>query len=162
MLGYARNFAAPPADNGDVGKIMTQIKLTNPVDLGNARRGVLAAQAIPDAGRSNAPADVGTLDHHYVRERIGDIVPLVKECYENALRDSPALEGKVVVEFALSGEPGAGAVIEESKILEGSTIGDPSLRECVQETMYAVELRAPERGGRLVVTYPFVLHPLKP
>jgi hypothetical protein len=106
--------------------------------------------------------DPGTLDKDYIRERMNDIVPLVKECYENALRDQPELHGRIVVEFTISGEPGLGAVIEDSKILEESSITDASLRECVQESMYALEMRAPERGGRVVVRYPYILEPHGP
>jgi len=95
------------------------------------------------------------LDSAYIRERIKDIVPLVKECYENALEEKPDLEGRIFVEFAIGGEPDVGAVVEDSKILDNSTITDASLLECVRETMYALELEPPERGGRVVVVYPF-------
>jgi len=112
----------------------------------------LAAQGTAAAN----PDRTGTLDKDYIRERMQDLMPLVKECYDNALRDHPDLRGRLVVEFTLSGEPGAGAIIEDSKILDGSIENAP-LRECVQETMYALELKAPDEGGRIVVRYPFEL-----
>ena len=101
--------------------------------------------------------DPGTLDKDYIGERMADILPLVKECFEEALRDHPTLAGKLVVEFTISGEAGVGGLIEDSKVVEGTTIEDASLRECIQETMYALEMHAPEQGGRVVVRYPFTL-----
>jgi hypothetical protein len=66
----------------------------------------------------------------------------------------------VVVRFTIVGEPGVGGLISESSIEEAkSTISDPSLRECIANTMYAAQFPAPEGGGEMIVNYPFVLEP---
>ena len=61
-----------------------------------------------------------------------------------------------MVSFEINGDPELGAVIGASEIVEGSTIENPSLRECVRETMYALVLEAPEEEGTVTVRYPFV------
>jgi hypothetical protein len=96
------------------------------------------------------------LDKDYIRSRVAELKPMLRDCYEDAVRTAPGLNGKLVVEFLISGEPGAGGMIESSKILDESTIDDAGLRECVRETMYALELPAPPEGGSVVVHYPFL------
>jgi RNA polymerase sigma-70 factor (ECF subfamily) len=106
------------------------------------------------------PAGPGELDAAYIRERIAEIVPLVKECYENAQREQPALSGKLVVDFTIVGDPDVGALVSESAINdERSTIMNPGMRECVQETMYAAQFRPPLANGEVKVVYPFVFMP---
>jgi len=99
---------------------------------------------------------VATLDKEYVRSRVKEIVPLIKECYEMALYERAETSGKLTVRFVVSGEPGVGGVIEESEIVESEGIPEgTSLGECVRETMYAMEFEAPPGGGKVTVKYPF-------
>ena len=104
---------------------------------------------------ADAGADVAELSPDYIRARIGDLAPLLRECYELALHEDPALEGKLVVEFVIGGEPEVGAIVEESRILDESTLRHPTLDECVRETMYTAEFEDPPTGGRVTVRYPF-------
>ena len=92
----------------------------------------------------------------YIRASVREIVPLLTECYETALEKNPALAGNLVVDFTIEGEDDLGGVIGSSTILEdGSDIADAGMRECVQETMYAVKIDAPPDGGVVHVHYPF-------
>jgi len=114
-----------------------------------------AARSAPST--AGAPAGPEELDAVYIRERIAELVPLLKECYQNARRERPDLGGKLVINFTIVGEPGIGGLVSESAVdAEKSTISDPGMRECVQETMYAAQFRAPAAGGEVEVTYPFV------
>ena len=107
-----------------------------------------------DARRDAPP---GVLEKEYIRARIREIVPLVKECYEEALGRDPDLAGKIVVVFRIAGEPGVGGVVESSEFIESdSTITDADMVECVLESMYAAEFVAPAGGGVVYVTYPFL------
>lgn len=90
----------------------------------------------------------------YVRDQIGEIIPLVKECYTNSLDQSPDLEGRVTVRFAVIADPEYGGLIQDSEIV-GDTVGSESLNECVRETMYGLRLRPPESIGMAVISYPF-------
>ena len=100
---------------------------------------------------------VGSLDKEYIRASIRELVPLVKECYENALLERPDLGGKLTVEFSIAGEPEIGGVVAESRIV-GTDAGTlhAGLEECVRETMYGLKLEAPAGGGIVKVRYPFV------
>lgn len=101
----------------------------------------------------------GHLGPEYIRSRVRELVPLIAECYELALHEQADLEGRLVVEFTIAGEPDVGGIVEESRIAEASTLRHPTLDECVRETMYTAELEAPEGGGRVTVRYPFTFRP---
>ncbi len=98
----------------------------------------------------------GELEKDYIRDQMGEILPLVKECYEVALLRRPDLEGTTIVEFSLIGEEEVGGIVEHSEVdREESSLVDEELSECIQETMYALEFEPPKGGGRIVVRYPF-------
>lgn len=104
---------------------------------------------------------LGRLDPQYIRDAIRDLQPLLRECYELALEDARSsgretLEGRLVTRFVIGGEPDVGGVIEESSVMDDSDLRHPLLEECFTETLFTVELPAPEEGGRVTVHYPFV------
>jgi RNA polymerase sigma-70 factor (ECF subfamily) len=104
----------------------------------------------------------GSLDKDTIREAIRAIMPLVRECYDHALERAGGadVDGRVVVDFRIEGEPSVGGVITESAINDAkSTAADPQMRECVQESMYALQLPPPKNGGAVKVSYPFVFKP---
>jgi hypothetical protein len=122
-----------------------------------------ASRALPDPGNRRAPAaeaanPVGELDKEYVRKQVRELLPLLRECYDNARERHPDLAGKMVVRFVMGGEPEVGGVIEESEVLPASTITEPDMVECVRETMYALRFEPPAGGGRVTVHYPLVFH----
>jgi hypothetical protein len=107
-------------------------------------------------GKSAAAPEAAELDKEYIRKQIVTLLPLLKECYDNALVAQPALSGKLMVDFTIVAEPGIGGLVSESSIKDAdSTITDAAMRECVQETMYAAQFPAPLDGGEVRVTYPF-------
>lgn len=121
----------------------------------------------PAATTSAAPAPalppVATLDKAYIRAAVRELLPLLSDCYAEGLTRDPALAGDVVVDFTIEGEPGVGGVIGDSKIdPERTEIADPTVRECIQETMYALEIDPPAGGGTVHVTYPFRFSPGEP
>jgi hypothetical protein len=110
----------------------------------------------PSGPAPSAPADEGSLDKEYVRTGVRELIGLVKECYDQGLARRPDLAGRLIVEFTIVGEPGIGGLVTTSTIAdEGSTISDPGMRECVQETLYGARFPAPAGGGEVKVHYPF-------
>jgi hypothetical protein len=101
----------------------------------------------------------GSLDREYIREAVRAVTPLLAECYELAREEDPTLEGRLIVEFTIGGDPEVGGVVEQSAVAEDSALRHPVLDECVRETMYTIELPPPEEGGRVDVRYPFVFSP---
>jgi len=120
----------------------------------------------PTTGTVQVPPEedaerLGRLDPQYIRDAIRDLQPLLRECYELALEDARSsgretLEGRLVTRFVIGGEPDVGGVIEESSVMDESDLRHPLLEECFTETLFTVELPAPEEGGRVTVHYPFV------
>lgn len=104
-----------------------------------------------------------SLTPDYIRSQMQALLPMIKDCYEEGLAVQPDLEGRVIVEFTIAGEPDVGGLVTESKIVEeGSTLKSTSVRECIREVMYSAVFPAPASGGEQVVTYPFVLLPAHP
>ncbi len=124
---------------------------------------VRARRELPGGTTSTTPAPglpEPELDRAYVQARVRELIPLLVECYEEALARDPALAGTLTVEFTIGGEPVVGGLVEDSRVLEeASTLRDPQMSECVQETMYAAQFVAPASGGQIVVRYPFKFEP---
>lgn len=107
-----------------------------------------------DDGAANDP------DKDYIQEAMSGLLPMIVDCYKQAREAKPTLAGTLVVNFTIEGEPGVGGLVTESAINpEQSEIQDPGLGQCVQETMYALEIDPPTNGGTVKVTYPFTFRP---
>jgi hypothetical protein len=133
---------------------------------GHARAALLDLIRTARAQRVAEPApapkslkDFDEDDRIYLRAAVREIRPLVHDCYEDAVARDPDLEGTLVVDFTIEGEPGAGSVITTTEIDgERSTIADPELRECMEQTMYALRFDPPPASGTVTVAYPFTFH----
>jgi RNA polymerase sigma factor (sigma-70 family) len=123
---------------------------------------VATAPAIATSPRPRPPL-VGSADaadddpdKDYVQEAMVSLLPMIVDCYKQARATTPTLAGKLVVHFTIEGDPDTGGVVTESSIdPEQSEIHDPGLAECVEETMFALEIDPPANGGTVKVTYPF-------
>ncbi len=114
--------------------------------------------ASSNAAPSTAAADqdpTGTLPAEVIRQAMDALRPLFGECYDLALEEDPTLSGQMVVNFLIGGEPEVGGVVEDVAIAAESDVMTPTLDECISETIYTLELEAPEQGGQVRVTYPF-------
>jgi hypothetical protein len=118
----------------------------------------LQPAAVDDARSApEPPPEPPKLDKEYIRESVRELIPVIRECYENALQDDPALGGKLVMKFEILGDEEVGGVVDQVEVdAEQSTIGDADMRECMRESMYTLELPPPDAGGSVFVTYPFV------
>lgn len=111
-------------------------------------------------GHTASSEPVPTLNADYIRTQIRALLPMIKDCYETTLRSHPDVQGKLVVDFTIVGEPDVGALVSESAINDSqSTIADADMRDCVKETMYSASFPAPPAGGEMHVTYPFLFAP---
>jgi len=100
----------------------------------------------------------GSLSREYIQESIREILPLLKECFEVALMETPGLSGKIKVRFTIIADEEYGGLIEDSQVLDDTELAaNPTINECFRETMYTLKIKAPTGGGRVTVTYPFVL-----
>jgi hypothetical protein len=81
------------------------------------------------------------------KRQVGLVGELLGECYDLARATQPALAGKVMLLFTVSAEPEIGGLVSEIRFDEsGTTIADQGLRECMSESLYALELEPPPGG----------------
>ena len=150
--------AAEPAAAGMVRRIDPATRAARLEAIRRARKasGQAGSERRPGAG-AMPPALAGgdgDLDREYIRDAVQGLLPLLTECYQAGLERDPALAGTVVVDFTIEGEPEVGGVVGESTI-QKSSLDDPAVLECIQETMYALEIDPPTGGGVVQVSYPF-------
>lgn len=115
-------------------------------DLGQ-REGVHPAQVIPDG----TGTVTGGLAQEVIRRTIQRNIGQVRFCYEQALNANPNLAGRVTVRFVISP---SGAV--QTAVASSSTVADPRVGVCVAQAMRRLSFPAPDGGGVVSVTYPFM------
>jgi outer membrane biosynthesis protein TonB len=125
--------------------------------IARARASRAPAPSPAGAGRATASGEHEPgLSKDYIRDQVRAILPLLTECYSQALERDPKLGGRIMVKFEISGEPDLGGAVASSEVDEDdSTALEPEFVECVQETMYAAEFKPPSDGGDITVSYPF-------
>ena len=100
---------------------------------------------------------LGTLKKEYIQQAIDELKPMFKECYELSLSEDERTGGKLTVTFSIAGDS-EGGIVESAEIADGATADNDVLRECMRETIYLLELPAPEGGGVVSVPLPFYVH----
>lgn len=102
--------------------------------------------------RSGAAMVKGSLSKEVIRRIVHRHINEVKFCYERQLATRPDLSGRVSIKFIISG---TGAV--QMAAVESSTLGDPSVENCIASAVRRWTFPQPEGGGIVIVTYPFQL-----
>ena len=113
------------------------------IDLGS---GAVLGEAIglPKAGQ-------GKLDRAIIRRIMRQQAPKARRCYEEALRLSPKLAGKLIARFVVKPD---GSVAEVE--VKGS-IEDQPMIDCVRGTVESI--RFPTASGETRISYPFAFEP---
>lgn len=113
---------------------------------GGQTKGRVAAATATTSGSGLAQEVIARV----VRGSLGQMT----SCYEKAMTKSPTLQGKVAVKFTIDGK---GAVLSAAP---GDTnITDAEMVTCVVAAVKRMSFPAPDGGGVVVVTYPFVFAP---
>jgi TonB family protein len=102
--------------------------------------------------RVEPPDLVGSLSKETIRRYIGRHIAEVRFCYESQMNARPDLQGRVAIKFVISP---SGAVMKAA--VAQSDVGSARLEQCIADTVRRIDFPAPEGGGLVVVTYPFVL-----
>jgi len=98
-------------------------------------------------------ADVrGSLSKEVIRRVIQRHINEVRFCYEQELNSRPDLSGRVQVKFIISP---SGAV--QAANIESSTLGAARAETCIATAVRRWTFPAPDGGGIVIVSYPFVL-----
>lgn len=81
------------------------------------------------------------------KRALGTLNRLLGQCYDLGRAEDADLEGALKVRFTLVGEPSVGGLLSHVEILDGdTTITQPTLRDCVTQQLYALELDPPPDG----------------
>ena len=83
-----------------------------------------------------------------VRRRLGE----VRHCYEQGLISQPDISGTVSVRFVIGPTGSVSAAT-----VAGSSLGAARVDSCVASAVRRWTFPAPEGGGMVAVTYPFML-----
>lgn len=114
----------------------------------------VGARANGKVGSIDGEAPRGSLDKDVIRRVVRGQIGAIRECYNRGLASDRTLTGRVVVQFTIGG---TGAVY--SAVVQESTLpahGDP-VAQCIVVAAGKWVFPAPEGGGNVIVTYPFVL-----
>jgi hypothetical protein len=116
------------------------------------------ANAPPAAG---AEPPHGHYDPEYIRHVFReDMFPIMKQCYESALKSHPTLGGRLALKFSIVGDSQVGGVVEDADFTEDSDLKDDEMRTCVRESLMALTFdKPPSGGGKVTVTYPVLFSP---
>jgi hypothetical protein len=107
----------------------------------------------PAPGTSGRPLR-GSLDKKVIKDVIHEHHREVRACYEVELVRQPDLAGRVLSQFTISG---AGDVV--AVVLRDSTLGNPTIEECVRRRLLTWKFPKPRGGGNVDVVYAFNFFP---
>lgn len=119
-----------------------------------ARAAAFDEAAAPAAGA--APAK-GNVDKEAVKAAVEAVKPKVAACYDQALKQSPALQGRVSVQLKLAVKDGKGEVLE-GEVADSDT-ASPFFEACVLKELAGADFDAVGDDGEVVVRYPFTFAP---
>jgi hypothetical protein len=158
--------AKPGAGGGEVRRLKNKAErerlvafIQKALAARRAARGEAARGGEEEAG---AEGGEGVLSKAVIQEGVRAVIGDIKACYEDALKRTPKLEGRLVAKFEIIGEPDAGGVIESAEIDDATDSAlrtEAELTGCIIDSIYTIELPRPEDGGRVTVEYPFYLSP---
>jgi hypothetical protein len=135
-------------------RLMTAIELARAARLAGKRPATLPGGGAAGGGAAGGGA---VLDKESIREAMGEIRPLLIECYQMALERDPDLGGTLRAEFTIVGEEEVGGLVGELALdADDGMARDPELMTCLHETIMSLELPPPPGGGEITVRYPFV------
>jgi len=121
-----------------------------------------SAATAGEEGEDGGTGEEGTLPREAIQKGVQAVIEDIRRCYDSVLETDPDLGGRLVVDFEIVGEPDAGGVVDDVRIAASSDeamSGHEGLTECMLDAVYSIELPPPENGGRVKVTYPFVMTP---
>lgn len=102
-----------------------------------------------------AKADVkGALDKDIIRRIVRAHINEIRYCYNKGLTKDPDLKGRVAVQFTIEGT----GKVSDSKVSD-TTLDEEDVEKCIAKAVNRWKFPKPSGGGKVVVTYPFVLDP---
>lgn len=83
----------------------------------------------------------------WAKRALGTLNSLLGQCYDLGRAEDANLAGTVAIRFTLVGEPEVGGLLERVEIVDANTtIAQQTIRECLTQQLYALELDPPPDG----------------
>jgi outer membrane biosynthesis protein TonB len=153
MIGPGRGGGGPAAGTVGIGALATiGAHAGDGSRYGQGAGGLHGHNGGPPRQRKVKIDVRGALSKEVIRRIIHRHLEEVRYCYEQALQSRPELQGRVAVRFIVAP---TGAVQAAAK--SSSDLGNPRLEQCIVDSVARWTFPAPDGGGLVVVTYPFVL-----
>ncbi len=100
------------------------------------------------------PEVQGEMDRDAIRDVVRAHIAEIRQCYNQGLAEDPKLAGRLAVHFEI-GRTGR----VTSAQLQSSDLGHAGVESCVVGAVKDWKFPRPRGGGKVSVTYPFVLSP---
>jgi hypothetical protein len=108
-----------------------------------------------DAHRVPTPAEERGLDSDYLgRHMREDFAPMARDCVRQSAERDAAVQGTLVMVLHVVGDEKVGGIVESTEIEDGGTVVDPSVLDCLQNSMASLEMPPPARGGATTIKVP--------
>lgn len=119
----------------------------------DANAGSGAGSRVPRIRQAKPTVTTG-LDRDVIRRIVRAHINEVRHCYNQGLVKDPDLEGRVTVEFTIA----ASGTVAKVKLGQ-TTVSDGGVGLCITKAVARWKFPKPRGGGKVKVTYPFVLSP---
>jgi len=113
-----------------------------------------AEPASPGSAGQEAPPSNAVANKEDIRAAIRALIPEVRRCYEQGLKQRPDLSGTVRVDFTLSRAPDGGAYAKEGEIGD-TTLTAPFVEACILSALQTAHFQELKGSGEVRVRYPF-------
>jgi hypothetical protein len=110
-------------------------------------------QRVPQVRQAKAEVQ-GALDKDIIRRIVRAHINEVRSCYNAGLTKNPNLQGRVAINFVITGTGKVG-----SSVVQETTVKDSSVANCIAKAVKRWQFPKPRGGGNVIVTYPFNLEP---
>ena len=90
-----------------------------------------------------------------------ELLPMVGQCFDEALQRKPGLHGMLALGVKLAGVEGVGSVFEALEPVEKNEVADDELIDCVRQSAFSIDLPPPraDRRDSLELTIPLGTDP---
>lgn len=150
--------AADPATREDAARLEKALNMFR-AELDEEREAAAKEAAKKEAAKKESPADKAAAEADsggLTRDQIGEVIKVrsgsLRYCYEQNLKISPNLSGKVVVSLVIASD----GLVSDAKI-ESSTLGNKSVESCIVKMF--TKMRFPASSKETKVSYPLVFQP---
>jgi hypothetical protein len=125
------------------------------IAIARSHRSTAPTRTSGGTGGDSTPTTLNIIDKtgdtsEWQKRALATLNSLLGECYDLGRAEDPALAGTLRLRFTLTAEPNVGGLLEDVELVaENTAITQQTMRECVTEQLYSLELDPPPDGMRV-------------